>query len=192
MVVSVSLLDPMSWYLTLRTQIRINMVPFLSQLHCVAYFEDFKHLFFRSYCIFLHSWTKVYRFLFQRAVTLRWRGKSTICQFRNGNTSYLCKFVKYHRCRRNGHSPVPLNNEQRFKFAMSSYTLAAHHCDQRWTFVLTALRDSRSESNLQQFQLRQLSPRLTRFHGHFTFDTQCQISNTNSFTLPAIMSNWHV
>ena len=39
---------------------------------------------------------------------------------------------------------------------------AAHHCDQRWTCVLW---DSHSESILQQFQLRQLSPRLTRFHG---------------------------
>ena len=65
--------------------------------------------------------------------------------------------------RRNGHGPVPLNNEQRFKFTMSTYTRAAHHCDQRWTCVLTALRDSHSEPNLQQFQLRQLSPRLTRF-----------------------------
>ena len=26
--------------------------------------------------------------------------------------------MKYHRCKRNGHGPVPLNNEQRFKFAM--------------------------------------------------------------------------
>ena len=84
-------------------------------------------------------------------------------------TSYLYKFVKYHRCRRNDHGPVPLNHEQRFRFAMSSYTRAAHHCDQRWTCVLMALRDSRSESNLQQFQLRQLSLRLTRFHGIIEF-----------------------
>ena len=50
-----------------------------------------------------------------------------MCQFRNGNTSYFYKFVKCHRCRRNAHGPVPLNNEQRFKFAMSTYTRAAHH-----------------------------------------------------------------
>ena len=79
----------------------------------------------------VHSWTKVYRIFFQRAVTSRWRGKSTICQFRNGDTSNFYKFVKCHRRRRNGHGPVPLNNEQRFKFAMSTYTRAAHHCDQR-------------------------------------------------------------
>ena len=117
----------------------------------------------------LHSWTKVYRIFFQRAVTSRWRGKSTICQFRNGNTSYFYKFVKCHRRRRNGHAPVPLNNEQRFKFAMSTYTRPAHHCDQRWTCVLTALRDRHSGPNLQQFRLRQLSPRLTRFHGIVKF-----------------------
>ena len=52
---------------------------------------------------------------------------------------------------------------------MSTYTPAAHHCDQRWTCVLTALGDSHSESNLQQFQLRQLSPRLTRFHAIMKF-----------------------
>ena len=74
--------------------------------------------------------------------------------------------MKCHRCRRNGHGPVPLNNEQRFKFAMSTYNRAAHHCDQRWTCVPTAFnRDGYSESNLQQFRLRKLSPRLTRFHG---------------------------
>ena len=106
---------------------------------------------------------------FQRAVTSRQRGKSTICQFRNGNTSYFYKFVKCHRCRRNGHGPVPLNNEQRFKFAMSTFTRAAHHCDQRWTCVLTALGGSHSEPNLQQFQLRHLSPRLTGFHGIVKF-----------------------
>ena len=39
-------------------------------------------------------------------------------------------------CRCIGHSPVPLNNEQRFKFAMSTYTRAASLCDQRWTCVL--------------------------------------------------------
>ena len=39
-------------------------------------------------------------------------------------------------CRCISHSPVPLNNEQRFKFAMSTYTWAASHCDQRWTWVL--------------------------------------------------------
>ena len=120
-------------------------------------------------CIILHSWTKVYRIFFQRAVTSRWRGKSTICQFRNGNTSYFYKFVKFHRRRRNGHGPVSLNNKQRFKFAMSTYTRPAHHCDQRWTCVLTALRESHSGPNLQQFQLRQLSPRLTRFHGIVKF-----------------------
>ena len=117
----------------------------------------------------VHSWTKVCRFFFQRAVTSRWRGKSTICQFRNGNTSYFYKFVKCHRRRRNGHGPVPLNNEQRFKFAMSTYTRPAHHCDQRWTCVLTALRESHSGPNLQQFQLWQLSPRLTRSHGIVKF-----------------------
>ena len=74
--------------------------------------------------------------------------------------------MKYHRCRRNGHGPVPLNNEQRFKFTMSTYNRAAHHCDQRWTCVLTAFnKDGHSESNVQQFRLRKLSPRLTRFHG---------------------------
>ena len=93
-----------------------------------------------------------------------WWGESTICQCRNGNTSYFYKPVKCHKCRRNGHGPVPLNNEQRFKFAMSTYTRAAHHCDQRWTCVLMVFRDSHSESNLQQFRLRKLSLRLTRFH----------------------------
>ena len=39
-------------------------------------------------------------------------------------------------CRCIGHGPVPLKNEQRFKFAMSTYTRAASHCDQRWTCVL--------------------------------------------------------
>ena len=117
----------------------------------------------------VHSWTKVYRIFFQRAVTSRWRGKSTICQFRNWNTSYFYTVVKCHRRRRNGHGPVPLNNEQRFKFAMSTYTRPAHHCDQHWTCVLTALRDSHSGPNLQQLQLRQLSPRLTRFHGIVKF-----------------------
>ena len=117
----------------------------------------------------VHSWTKVYRIFFQRAVTSRWRGKSTICQFRNGNTSYFYKFVKCHRCRRNGLGPVPLNNEQPFKFAMSTYNRAAHHCVQRWTCVFTAFRDSHSESNLQQFRLRKLSPRSTRFHGILKF-----------------------
>ena len=39
-------------------------------------------------------------------------------------------------CRRIGYSPVPLNNEQRFKFTMSTYTWAASLCDQRWTCVL--------------------------------------------------------
>ena len=107
---------------------------------------------------------KFIEFFFQRAVTSRWRGKSTNCQCRNGNTSYFYKFVKFHRCRRNGHGPVPLKNEQRFKFAMSTYTRSAHHCDQRWTCVLTAFRDSHSESNSQQFRLRKLSPRLNRFH----------------------------
>ena len=121
------------------------------------------------YCSMVHSWTKVYRIFFQRTVTSRWRGKSTICQFRNGNTSYFYTFVKCHRHRRNGHGPVPLNNEQRFKIAMSTYTRPAHHCDQRWTCVLTALRDSHSWSNLQQLQLRQLSPKLTRFHGIVKF-----------------------
>ena len=127
---------------------------------------------FAHICVYacdVHSWTKVYRIFFQRAVTSRWRGKSTICQFRNGNTSYFYKFVKCHRRRRNGHAPVPLNNEQRFKFAMSTYTRPAHHCDQRWTCVLTALRDRHSGPNLQQFRLRQLSPRLTRFHGIVKF-----------------------
>ena len=38
-------------------------------------------------------------------------------------------------CKCISHSPVPLNNEQRFKFTMSTYTWAASHCDQRWTFV---------------------------------------------------------
>ena len=38
--------------------------------------------------------------------------------------------MKCHRCRRNGHGPVTLNNEQRFKFAMSTYNRAAHRCDQ--------------------------------------------------------------
>ena len=106
---------------------------------------------------------------FQRAVTSRWRGKSTICQFRKGNTSYFYKFVKFHRRRSNGHGPMSLNNKQRFKFAMSTYTRPAHHCDQRWTCVLTALRESHSGPNLQQYQLRQLSPRLTRFHGIVKF-----------------------
>ena len=113
----------------------------------------------------VHSWTKVYRIFFRRAVTSRWREKSNICQFRNGNTSYFYKFVKCHRRRCNGHGPMPINNEQSLKFAMSTYTRAAHHCDQRWTCVLTALRDSHSEPSLQQFQLRQLSPRSTRFQG---------------------------
>ena len=45
-------------------------------------------------------------------------------------------------CEHNGHGPVPLNDEQRFKFVMSSYTRAAHHCDQRLTYFLKALRDS--------------------------------------------------
>ena len=39
-------------------------------------------------------------------------------------------------CMCTGHAPVPLNNEQRFKFAMSTYSRAASHCDQRWTCVL--------------------------------------------------------
>ena len=39
-------------------------------------------------------------------------------------------------CRYIGYSKVPLNNEQRFKFAMSTYTRAASLCDQRWTCVL--------------------------------------------------------
>ena len=39
-------------------------------------------------------------------------------------------------CRYISHSPVPLNNERRFKFAMSTYTWAAIHCDQLWTCVL--------------------------------------------------------
>ena len=73
--------------------------------------------------------------------------------------------MKCHRCRRNGLGPVTLNNEQPFKFAMSTYNRAAHHCIQRWTCVFTAFRDSHSESNLQQFRLRKLSPRWTRFHG---------------------------
>ena len=55
-----------------------------------------------------------------------------MCQFRNRNTSYFYNFVKCHRCRRNGHGPVPLNNGHCFKFAMSTYTRAAHHCDHRW------------------------------------------------------------
>ena len=108
-------------------------------------------------------------YIFQRAVAPRWREKSTIYQFRNGNTSYFYKFEKCHRRRCNGHGPVPLNNEQRLKFVMSTYTRAAHHCDQGWTWVLTALRDSHFEPNIQQFQLRQLSHRLTRFHGIVEF-----------------------
>ena len=137
--------------------------------------------------VIIHSWTKVYRIFFQRAFISRWPGKSTICQFRNGNTSYFYKFVKCRRRRRNGHGPVPLNNEQRFKFAMSTYTRPAHHCDQRWTCVLTALRDSHSGPNLQQFQLRQLSPRLTRFHGIVKFyifihymKKQSQVTNSST------------
>ena len=43
--------------------------------------------------------------------------------------------------RRNGLGPVPLNNEQPFKFAMSTYNRAAHHCVQHWTCVFTAFRD---------------------------------------------------
>ena len=130
--------------------------PPLTIIHAIktnpsAYFMYF--IVHTAPCIHVHSWTKVYRIFFQRAVTLRWRGKSTICQFTNGNTSYFYKFVKFHRRRRNGHGPVPLNNEQRFKFAMSTYTRPAHHCDQRWTCVLTALRDSHYGPNLQQFQL---------------------------------------
>ena len=39
-------------------------------------------------------------------------------------------------CRCISHRPVLLNNEQRFKFAMSTYTWAASNCDQRWTCVL--------------------------------------------------------
>ena len=39
-------------------------------------------------------------------------------------------------CRCISRSPVPLNDEQRFKFAMSTYTWAASHWDQRWTCVL--------------------------------------------------------
>ena len=50
--------------------------------------------------------------------------------------------MKCHRCRRNGLGPVPLNNVQPFKFAMSTYIRAAHHCVQRWTCVFTAFRDS--------------------------------------------------
>ena len=146
-----------------------------------------------------------------------------MCLCRNGNTSYFYKFVKCHRCRRNGLGPVPLNNEQPFKlgwfrclppfllltklyrrsdrgpvlpfkFAMSTYNRAAHHCVQRWTCVFTAFRDSHSESNLQQFRLRKLSPRSTRFHGILKFyvfihypEKLCQI--TNSSTRSAIMSN---
>ena len=125
---------------------------------------------YRIWCLrCVHSWTKVYRFFFNELLHQDDGGKSTICQFRNGNTSYFYKFVKCHRRRRNDHRPVSLNNEQRFKFAMSTYTRPAHHCDQRWTCVLTALRDSHSGPNLQQFQLRQLSPRLTRFHGIVKF-----------------------
>ena len=143
--------------------------------------------------IVLHSWTKVYRIFFQRAVTSRWRGKSTICQFRNGNTSYFYKFVKCHRPRRNGHRPVPLNNEQRFRFAMSTYTRPAHQCDQRWTCVLTALRDSHSGPNLQQFQLRQLSPKLTRFHGivkFYIFYTLHWRNKGRSPTVPLHQLSW--
>ena len=39
-------------------------------------------------------------------------------------------------CRCIGYIPVSLNNEQRFKFAMSTYTRVASLCDQRWTCVL--------------------------------------------------------
>ena len=124
--------------------------------------------------------------------------ESTIFHFRNEDISIFYKFVKYHRCRRNGHGTVPLNNEQRFKFAMSSYTRAAHHCDQRWTSVLAALRDSHSDPNLQQCQLRHISPRLARFHETVEFydfmhciekRKQCQITNTNRSTPSAIMSS---
>ena len=80
---------------------------------------------------------KFIEFFFQRAVTSRWRGESTICQFRNGKTSYFYKFVKCHRRRRNGHGPVPLNNEQRFKFAMSTYTRPAHQRQSLWAKLTT-------------------------------------------------------
>ena len=146
------------------------------------------------YDVYVHSWTKVYRIFFRRAVISRWREKSNICQFRNGNTSYFYKFVKCHRRRCNGHGPTPINNEQRLKFAMSTYTRAAHHCDQRWTCVLTALRDSHSEPSLQQFQLRQLSPRSTRFQEivklyifYITLEKQSHVFNSS--TPSAIMSN---
>ena len=39
-------------------------------------------------------------------------------------------------CRYIGFSSMPLNNEQRFKIAMSTYTWAVSLCDQRWTCVL--------------------------------------------------------
>ena len=39
-------------------------------------------------------------------------------------------------CRCIGNGPVPLKNEQRFKFAMSTYSRVANHCDQRCTCVL--------------------------------------------------------
>ena len=147
----------------------VLLLIYSSQLFDVYVFREFRLKQFLLECTDVHSWTKVYTIFFQRAVTSRWREKFTICQFRNGNTSYIYKFVKCHRRRRNGHGPVPLNNEQRFKFAMSTYTRAAHHCDQRWTCVFTALKESHSGPNLQQFQLRQLSPRLTRFHGIVKF-----------------------
>ena len=110
----------------------------------------------------VHSWTKGYRIYFQRVVTSWWLGKSTICQFRNRNTSYFYKFLKCHRCRRNGHGSVPLNNGKRFNFAMSTYTMytpAAHHCYQRWTCMRSHGTQKHSLwIKLQQFQLRELSP----------------------------------
>ena len=94
--------------------------------------------------------------------------------------------MKYHRCRHNGRGPVPLNNEQRFKFAMSTYTRAAHHCDQRWTCAFTAFRDSRSESNLQQFRLRKLPTRLNRFHGIVTFYVFMRYTEKNYVRSPRV------
>ena len=46
-------------------------------------------------------------------------------------------------CRCIGYGPVPLNNEQRFKFVMSTYTRAASLWDQRWTCETKEWNDRR-------------------------------------------------
>ena len=75
--------------------------------------------------------------------------------------------MKCHRWWPNGHGSVSLNNESRFKFAMSTYTRAAHHCDQRWTCVVTALSDRRSEPNLTTVSIATF--RLIGFHWRVKF-----------------------